>query len=111
MTRHPTHMLIFEPRADGHHLSWLRLIAEGFLSIGMRVTLAIDDRPEAMVRIRAELGPVMERVEVLPVFDPDGRYREKGKLRTMARCLGEAGTTVLCAPRDLSTMPTALSLK
>ena len=98
MSNHPTHMLVFEPRADGHHLSWLRLIAEGFLSIGMRVTLALDDRPEAMVRIRAELGEVMERVAVLPVFDSAGRYREKNKLRTMARCLEESGAGELFLP-------------
>jgi len=98
MSSHPSHMLIFEPRADGHHLSWLRLISAGFLSIGMRVTLALDDRPEAMARIRTELGTVMEQVEILPVFDRNGRYREKSKLRTMALCQRESGAGELFLP-------------
>ncbi len=92
------HILIFEPRADGHHLTWLRLIAQGFLSLGMRVTLALDARPEAMVRIRSELGAVMAQVAVLPVFDDAGRYREENKLKTMAGCLRESGAGELFLP-------------
>jgi len=98
MNREPRHILIFEPRADGHHLSWLRLIAAGFLSVGMRVTLALDPRPEAMERIRTELGGVMERVQVLPVFDAAGRYRGQSKLRTMALALEESGAQELFLP-------------
>ncbi len=91
MNQTPAHIIIFEPRSDGHHLTWLHLISEAFLSIGMRVTLALDQRPDAMGRISAELGGILEQVGIEPIFDGQGHYRKGKILATLADCLTRSG--------------------
>lgn len=34
MSQPPEHIIVFELRSDGHHLTWLHLITEAFLCIG-----------------------------------------------------------------------------
>ena len=40
------HILIFETRVEGHHLSWLRYITEDLLIAGFKLTLVVDWWPE-----------------------------------------------------------------
>ena len=53
------HLLLYEPRTEGHHLGWLRFITEDLLSADVRLSLAVDLRPEAKGKIEDHLsGPV-----------------------------------------------------
>ena len=83
------HIMVFEPRLRGHHLSWLQYITEDFLSAGFRVTLAVDGRPEPLDKIRAELDDLLDSVEIVSVFDTAGRIRGGGKLQALAACMEE----------------------
>ena len=64
----------------------------------MRVTLVLDDRPEAVARIRAELGTVMDQVAVLPVFDEAGPYRGKKQAQDHGPLLRESGAGEVFLP-------------
>ena len=39
------HILVFEPRVEGHHLGYLKVICEELLAAGYRLTVAIDTAP------------------------------------------------------------------
>ena len=39
------HILVYEPRVEGHHLGYLKAITEDLLGAGFRLTLAVDRRP------------------------------------------------------------------
>ncbi len=67
------HIFIFEPRIEGHHLGYLKVITEELLDAGYRLTLAVDKTPEAYAVIRAEMSCCLERVSVIPAKDgPSG---------------------------------------
>lgn len=55
------------------------------------MTLALDPRPDAMQRIETELGEVLTRVGVVPVFDDSGHYCKGSKLNALADCLAQSG--------------------
>ena len=80
------HILIFEPRLEGHHLSWLRYIAEDFLSSGHRLTLAIDGRDQAVERYQKHLGDLLNQVSVNSIYDSDRRIKGGSKLAALNRC-------------------------
>ena len=63
------HVFIFEPRIEGHHLSYLKVITDELLDAGYRLTLAVDKTPEAYAVIRAEMSCSLERVSVIPAKD------------------------------------------
>ena len=52
----PGHLLLYEPRVEGHHPGWLRFIVEDLLSAGWRLTLAVDLRAENARQVRERLG-------------------------------------------------------
>jgi glycosyltransferase involved in cell wall biosynthesis len=85
------HLLIFENRTEGHHLHWLRHIAEDFLSIGSRITLALDYRPEKQDRIHSHLLGLTEKVSRISVYDTAGAVRGGSIVNTVAACLQESG--------------------
>lgn len=85
------HILIFEPRVEGHHLSWLLYIAEDLLSAGFKLTLAIDGRSKATPLIQNQLGTLIDRVALTSVFDAKNRYRGGSKISALAECLDECG--------------------
>jgi hypothetical protein len=84
------HILIFEPRVEGHHLSWLRYIAEDFLTAGFRVTLAVNWRPEAKEFIQKQLSGLINRVLVISIFNEAGKLHGGSKLKALAYCLNES---------------------
>jgi glycosyltransferase involved in cell wall biosynthesis len=84
--------LLYEPRVEGHHLVWLKFIVEDLLSGGYKLTLALDNRPESAERIRSRLGPLLEAVSLLPVWDEDGRRVGGGGVGGVAACFARAGT-------------------
>lgn len=85
-TSRSNHLLIYEPRTEGHHLVWLRFVVDDLLSAGWRLTVAVDDRPEAFERVRKRLGPALEKVTVLSVWDESGRWRGGGGVAAVAEC-------------------------
>jgi hypothetical protein len=80
------HILIFEPRLEGHHLSWLGYVTEDFLHAGHRLTLAIDGREAARSRYQEQLGELLNQVSVNSLFDSDQQLKGGTKLSTLHIC-------------------------
>ena len=97
-TSHPHHIVIFEPRLEGHHLSWLCYIAEDFLSAGFKVTLATDTRSEIQPFSQDQLSSIAGRVDTIPVFDNRGRFRNGNRMNTLSACLNESGADEIFLP-------------
>ena len=85
------HLLIFENRTEGHHLHWLRYIAEDFLTTGSRVTLALDYRLEKQDRIHSHLLGLAEKTSMISVYHTGGTLRGGSVVNTIAACLEESG--------------------
>jgi glycosyltransferase involved in cell wall biosynthesis len=79
-----TSVLIYEPRVEGHHVGFLKLVAEDLLDAGYQLSLAIDRRTKPMQRIRSELGALLDRVALLDACDADGKPTEGSKVATIA---------------------------
>ena len=85
------HILIFEPRVEGHHLSWLRYVTEDLLTAGFKLTLAVDWRPEAKELIQNNLSTLINKVSVMSIFNEAGKLHEGSKLNALAYCLNKSG--------------------
>jgi glycosyltransferase involved in cell wall biosynthesis len=84
------HILIFEPRIKGHHLKWLRYIAEDFIAAGFKLTLGVDWRPESRKLIYNELSNSMEKITILSIYNEAGKLRKGNKLKALADCFSES---------------------
>ena len=89
-TLHKPHILIFEPRIKGHHLKWLRYITEDFITAGFKLTLGVDWRAESRKLICNELSSLIEKVNILSIFDRAGKLRKGSKLKALADCFSES---------------------
>jgi glycosyltransferase involved in cell wall biosynthesis len=89
------HVLIFEPRVEGHHVGYLKFVTEDLLAVGHRLTLAIDTRPEPMHRIRAQMADLLDRVTVISVRDDSGRLVGGGKINSIASSLMQSGADIV----------------
>jgi glycosyltransferase involved in cell wall biosynthesis len=87
---HREHLLLYEPRTEGHHLVWLRFVTDDLLSAGWQLTLAIDGRPESMERVRKRLGPVLVKVTVMSVWDQSGKRIGGGGVNEVAECFQQS---------------------
>jgi glycosyltransferase involved in cell wall biosynthesis len=98
------HLLVYEPRMEGHHPGWLRFITEDLLSAGFRLSLATDQRPAAQDTLRQSLGSLLDEVKIVPVYDDSGR-RRGGKTGSVELCLREsgAGSVFLCAFDEIAS--------
>ncbi len=85
------HILVFESRVEGHHLSWLRYVTEDLLTAGFRLTLAVDWRPEAKELIQKQLSELINKVSVISIFNEVGKLYEGSKLKALAKCFNESG--------------------
>lgn len=86
------HVLICEPRVDGHHVGWLRFITEDLLGAGFTLTLALDPRAEPMKRVEDQMADLLPRVKVIPAFSSTN-----GKTISTARvaaCLKQSGAAL-----------------
>lgn len=82
------HILIFEPRLSGHHLSWLKYITEDLLSGGHKVSIACDNRqPETIL---AEIAHLLPSLKVFDIYDGNGKYRGNNKVTALNQCLQES---------------------
>ncbi len=85
------HVLIYEPRTEGHHLGWLRFIVEDLLEANYRLSLAVDLRPAARGKLEDHLSGLLSRINLLPACDENGRRQADGKAGAVAFCLRESG--------------------
>ena len=99
-------MLIFEPRTEGHHLSWLRFITEDLLSAGLRLTLAVDQpaRKRKAGKVREHLGELQSRVKLISARRGSKQWW-KAKAGGVAECLRESGAAnvFLCAFDEIAS--------
>jgi glycosyltransferase involved in cell wall biosynthesis len=85
------HLLVFEPRTEGHHLRWLRFITEDLLSAGLKLTLAVDLRPENAPKVHEQLAEFLTEIKLINAYSADGRRHVDRKMGSIARCLRESG--------------------
>jgi glycosyltransferase involved in cell wall biosynthesis len=84
------HILIFEPRIKGHHLKWLRYITEDLITAGFKLTLGVDWRAESRKLICNELSSLIEKVNILSVYNKAGKLRKGSKLKALVDCFAES---------------------
>ena len=82
----PARILLYEPRIEGHHLVWLKFITEDLLSAGWPLALALDTRPASYERVQKRLGPLLEQVRVLPVYEESGQKIGGDGVASVANC-------------------------
>jgi len=99
------HLLLYEPRTEGHHLGWLRFITEDLLSANVRLSLAVDLRPEAKGKIEDHLSGLLSEVKLLPAYDEAGRRHGDGKAGSVLACLRQSGAdhVFLCALDEIAS--------
>ena len=104
-TGKPPHLLLYEPRAEGHHLGWLRYIAEDLLSADYRLSIAADLRPGARERVEQHLAGLTGEIHLLSAYNDRGRRHLDGKTRSVAHCLHASGAenVFLCALDELAS--------
>ena len=98
-------LLLYEPRTEGHHLTWLRFITADLLSANLRLTLAVDLRPESAAKVREQLGEFLPQVELLNAYDASGRRHGDRKAGSVAYCLRQsrAEGVFLCAFDEIAS--------
>jgi glycosyltransferase involved in cell wall biosynthesis len=96
----PSPLLVYEPRTEGHHLNWLRMITEDLLSAEVPVTLALDLRPEGQPKVREQLSGLLPADGWL-----NAREESHFKLTALARCLAKSGAAnvFLCAFDEIAS--------
>lgn len=99
------HLLLYEPRTEGHHLGWLRFIVEDLLSANFCLAIAADLRSGSRERVEENLAGLLEQVELFSAYDESGRRHLNGKARSVAHCLKISGAknVFLCALDEIAS--------
>jgi len=99
------HLLLYEPRTEGHHLGWLRFIADDLLSANFQLSIAADLRPGARERVAQNLAGLPGEVNLISAYDEKGRRHLDGKARSVAHCLLTSGAenVFLCALDEIAS--------
>ena len=99
------HLLLYEPRTEGHHLGWLRFIAEDLLSANFRLSIAADLRPGSRERVEQNLAGLFGEVKLFSAYDENGRRHLDGKARSVEHCLQASGAEniFLCALDEIAS--------
>ncbi len=87
----PRHILIFEPRLAGHHLTWLRYISQDLQDKGYRLTLAVDGRAQTVSRYDDLLTRLQAPVRILSAYDDHGRFNGGSRTAAMAAAMAQSG--------------------
>ena len=113
-------VLLFDPRIEGHHASWIHYLADDLVSGGYRVILACDWREAARARLEPELGETLNRIQIQPIFDSQGRpkggsmmgalkaFHEEWKSDFAFLCNFNEIASPLCRDAALGIMPSAV---
>jgi glycosyltransferase involved in cell wall biosynthesis len=104
-TNSKNHLLLYEPRTEGHHLGWLRFIADDLLSANFQLCIAADLRPGARERVEQNLTGLLGEVKLFSAYDENGRRHLDGKARSVAHCLKISGAknVFLCALDEIAS--------
>ena len=99
------HLLLYEPRTEGHHLGWLRFIADDLLSANFQLTIAADLRAGSRERVEQNLAGLPGAVKLISAYDENGRRHLDGKARSVAHCLKISGAenVFLCALDEIAS--------
>ncbi len=99
------HLLLYEPRTEGHHLGWLRFITDDLLSANFQLTIAADLRPGSRERVEQNLAGLLGEVKLISAYDENGRRHLDGKARSVAHCLKSSGAenVFLCALDEIAS--------
>ena len=86
------HILIFEPRIEGHHLSWLKYVTEAFNMAGFKLTLALNWNPKTKKLIEKQLSNVISKVSIIPALNHDVSLNKKSKIvKNLTNCFKISG--------------------
>ncbi len=88
-------VLLYDPRIGGHHLSWLRYVAEFFLDAGVDLSLAVDLRQGSREIYECHIPHILKRTKIVSVYDDRGKFRGGSKIASLAACLEESGAEQL----------------
>jgi glycosyltransferase involved in cell wall biosynthesis len=95
------HILVFEPRTEGHHLTWLRYVVEDFLSAGHTLTLAIGYTNHTRGLYKTQLGDLLEKAAIMSVYDADQKLRGGSRINALGHCMNNCGAEqVFCSNLD-----------
>jgi len=99
------HLLLYEPRTEGHHLGWLRFMVEDLLSAEWRLTVAADLRPDCEPVIREHLGNLISAVTLVNAYDATTQRPGGGNTSAIAHRLRESGANhvFLCAFDEIAS--------
>lgn len=104
-SQNPKHLLLYEPRTEGHHLGWLRFIVDDLLSAGFQLSVAADLRPASKDRVLRQLEGIPGKVALLSAYDEREKRHADGKAKSVAHCLQLSGaqTVFLCALDEIAS--------
>lgn len=99
------HLLLYEPRTEGHHLGWLRFVTDDLLSANFQLSIAADLRAGARERVEQNLAGLLGEVKLISAYDENGRRHLDGKVRSVAHCLKTSGAenVFLCALDEIAS--------
>jgi glycosyltransferase involved in cell wall biosynthesis len=99
------HLLLYEPRTEGHHLGWLRFIAEDLIAADFHLSIAADLRTGSRERVEQQLAGLPDEFHLLSAYDESGCRHLDGKARSVAHCLQVSGaeSVFLCALDEIAS--------
>lgn len=99
------HLLLYEPRTEGHHLGWLRFITDDLLSANVPISIAADLRAGSRERVEQTLAGVLDKVKLISAYNANGQRYFGGKGRSVAHCLKISGAqnVFLCALDEIAS--------
>lgn len=99
------HLLLYEPRTEGHHLGWLRFLTEDLLAANFRLSIAADLRAGSRERVEQQLAGLLDDLRLLPAHNEIGRRQLDAKVRSVAHCLQSSGAenVFLCALDEIAS--------
>ncbi|MGA9179030.1 MAG: hypothetical protein WBZ05_17440, partial [Desulfobacterales bacterium] len=68
----------------------MRYITEDFIAAGFKLTLGVDWRTEYRKLVCNELSSLIEKVNILSVYNKVGKWRKGSKLKALADCFAES---------------------
>jgi glycosyltransferase involved in cell wall biosynthesis len=87
----PQHLLLYDPRVEGHHPTYLRMMVEDLLSADFRLSIAADLRPASRERLDQYMAAFSGKVNLFSAYDESGRRHLDGKSHSVAHCLKASG--------------------
>ena len=99
------HLLLYEPRTEGHHLGWLRFVTEDLLAANYHLSIAADLRAGSRALVEEQLAGLTGEITLLSAYDDRGRRHLDGRAHSVAYCLQASGAenVFLCALDEIAS--------